>query len=87
MSKKTYQCPYCAETVNEQIVDLMRDQFKALSDKVDGVHDIVKEHVNEDKRYWQKIDQQQGRMSLLQTLVGASGVSGLIAWAYSIWKG
>lgn len=76
-----------AQAVNEQIVDLMRDQFKALSDKVDGVHDIVKEHVNEDRRYWAKIDQQQGQMSLLNAIFGASGLSGLAAWVYSIFKG
>lgn len=72
--------------MDEQIVDLMRDQFKALSDKVDGVHDIVKEHVNEDKRYWQKIDQQQGQMSLIKALLGASGLSALITWVYNVLK-
>lgn len=72
--------------MDEHIVDLMRDQFKALSDKVDGVHDIVKEHVNEDKRYWQKIDQQQGQMSLIKALLGASGLSALITWVYNVLK-
>lgn len=73
--------------MNEQIVDLMRDQFKALSDKVDRVHDVVSEHVKEDKLYWAKIDQQQGQMSLLKAIFGASGLSGLVAWVYSIFKG
>jgi hypothetical protein len=53
---------------------------------VDGVHDIVKEHVTEDKRYWQKIDQQQGQMSLITALLGASGVSALITWVYNVLK-
>lgn len=26
-------------SMDEQIVDLMRDQFRALSEKIDGVHD------------------------------------------------
>lgn len=72
--------------MDEQIVDLMRDQFKALSEKVDSVHDFVRDHVNEDKRYWAKIDEQQGQIGLIKAIFGASGFSALAAWVYNSFK-
>ena len=72
--------------IDKLIDDFHLEPEKALSDKVDGVHDIVKEHVTEDKRYWQKIDQRQGQMSLITALLGASGVSALITWVYNVLK-
>jgi hypothetical protein len=73
-------------SMDEQIVDLMRDQFKALSEKIDGVHDAMREHVEEDKRYWNKIEQQEGQVGLLKFVLSASGMSAAAAWIYNMLK-
>lgn len=70
--------------MDEHIVDLMRDQFKALSDKIDGVHEAMQEHVTEDRRYWAKIEQQEGQVGLLKFILSASGVSAAAAWIYNV---
>lgn len=72
--------------MDEQIVDLMRDQFKSLSEKIDGVRDSMNEHVAEDRRYWAKIEQQEGQVGLLKFILSASGVSAAAAWIYNVMK-
>lgn len=73
-------------SMDQQVVNLIRDQFKALSDKVDTVHNVVREHVEEDQKYWAMIEQQRGQMSLLKAIFGASGFSALVAWIYNSLK-
>ena len=73
-------------SMDEQIVDLMRDQFKALSEKIDGVHDATRAHVDEDKRYWAKIEQQEGQVGMLRFILSASGVLAAAAWIYNVLK-
>lgn len=69
--------------MEEQIVDLLRDQFKTMNDKIDSLHSDVRSHVEKDERYWNKIDEQQGQIGLIKWL--GSGVSGsaLLAWLYN----
>lgn len=73
-------------SMDEQIVDLMRDQFRALSEKIDTVHDAMQAHVDEDKKYWAKIDQQEGQVGLLKFILGASGLSAAATWLYNVLK-
>lgn len=73
-------------SMDEQIVDLMRDQFKNLSEKIDGVAESMQAHVAEDKRYWAKIEQQEGQVGLLKFILSASGVSAAAAWIYNVLK-
>lgn len=73
-------------SMDEQIVDLMRDQFKSLSEKIDTVHDAMQAHVDEDKRYWAKLDQQEGQVGLLKFILGASGLSAAATWIYNVLK-
>lgn len=69
--------------MDEQIVDLLRDQFKTMNDKIDSLHEDVRSHVQKDERYWGKIDEQQAQIGVIRWL--GSGVSGsaLLAWLYS----
>ena len=68
--------------MDEHIVDLIRDQFKAVHDKIDAIHADVREHTQKDERYWSKIDEQQAQIGVIRWL--GSGVSGsaLLAWLY-----
>lgn len=79
--------------MDEQIVDLMRDQFKLIHDKIDMTHqtvnakiDEMKEtigvHADEDRRYWKAIDEQRAQLSLMKWLFSAVGGSGIMAWIY-----
>ena len=79
--------------MDERVIDLMRDQFRTLSekidtvhtvlsDKVDTVHDAVQSHVNEDKQYWAKINEQEGQMSVWKWLT-TPGLAGFFAWLYN----
>lgn len=71
--------------MDEQIVDLMRDQFRSLSEKIDGVHDVMREHMDEDKKYWAKIDTHEGQMSVWKWLT-TPGLAGFFAWLYNSFK-
>lgn len=73
------------EHMDEQVVDLMRDQFKALSDKIDVVHDVMQGHINKDEKYWEKVDQMRGQVSVWKMLT-VPGLSGFFAWLYSAFK-
>lgn len=68
--------------MDDQLINMIRDQFKVMNDKVDGLHDAVKEHVEKDERYWSKIDQQDGQMTLLKFLLGP-GIVGFFGWLYN----
>jgi hypothetical protein len=82
--------------MDDQIVDLMRDQFKLIHDKIDmtqkTVNDNIDEmkgslviHVDEDRRYWKAIDEQRGQLNLMKWLFPSGGV--LIAWLWSKFGG
>lgn len=72
--------------MDEQVIDLLRDQHKQLSDNLDDLKGIIREHVDEDKRYWQKIDKQEAQIGLVKgvmSLFGGSSVLAFLAWFYN----
>lgn len=71
--------------MDEQIIDLMRDQFKTLSEKIDDVHDAMKGHIDKDEKYWAQIDQMRGQVSVWRMLT-VPGISGFFAWLYNAFK-
>ncbi len=71
--------------MDEQIVDLLRDQFKAVHDKVDNLSRNVQNHVEKSERYWAKLDQQEGQMSVWKWLT-TPGLAGFFAWLYNAFK-
>jgi hypothetical protein len=79
--------------VDEQIVDLMRDQFKLIHDKIDMTHHTVNSkideikvavntHVEDDRRYWQTIDEHKAQLGLLKWLFSGASGSAILAWVY-----
>lgn len=71
--------------MDEQIVELLRDQFKAVHDKMDNLSRNVQNHVERDERYWAKLDQQEGQMSVWKWLT-TPGLAGFFAWLYNAFK-
>jgi RNA binding exosome subunit len=80
--------------VDEQIVDLIRDQFKAVHDKIDMTHDAVNSkidemketvnsHVEEDRRYWLAIDEQKAQLGLVKWIFSGASGSAILAWVYA----
>lgn len=79
--------------MDEQIVDLMRDQFKLIHDKIDMTHETVNAkidemkaavntHVEDDRRYWQAIDEHKAQLGLLKWLFSGASGSAILAWVY-----
>ncbi len=68
--------------MDEQVVNMIRDQFKVMNDKVDNLHEVVQAHVEKDERYWARIDQQEGQMTLLKFMIGP-GLAGFFGWLYT----
>lgn len=68
--------------VEQQVVDMIRDQFRLMNEKVDGLHEIVQTHVDKDERYWAKIDQQEGQLMAVKLLLGP-GIAAFIGWIYN----
>lgn len=79
--------------MDEQVVDLIRDQFasmngkidsmgKTVHDKIDGLSVTMREHVNKDDAYWKKIDAQQAQIGVIGYLLSLSGLGAAFAWAY-----
>jgi hypothetical protein len=84
--------------MDEQIVDLMRDQFRMIHDKIDFNHtstnqkieevkEAVSSHVEEDRRYWSSIDEQKAQISLIKWLFSGASGSALMAWVFSKFGG
>ena len=71
--------------MDEQIVDLLRDQFKDVHDKMDNLSRNVQNHVEKAERYWAKLDQQEGQMSVWKWLT-TPGLAGFFAWLYNAFK-
>lgn len=73
--------------MDEQIVDLIRDQFKTVHEKIDAIHTDMQAHTAKDERYWSKIDEQQAQLGVIKWL--GSGISGsaMLAWLYSKFSG
>ena len=61
------------------IVDMIRDQFKVLNEKCDDIQASIKEHVEQDQAYWQKIDKQEGAIGVWKWIAGLGGGSGVMA--------
>ena len=68
--------------MDQQVVDMIRDQFRVMNEKVDGLHEVVQTHVDKDERYWAKIDQQEGQLMTVKLLLGP-GIAACIGWVYN----
>lgn len=69
--------------MDDQTVNLLRDQFKQTNDKIDQLHNVVQEHVSQDQVYWKKLNEAEGQIKLLKYLSGAGPVGALVVWVYS----
>lgn len=66
--------------MDDQTVELIRDQFSVLHEKIDALNATVRAHVEKDERYWGKIDEQAAQMKLIKFLFGGTTGSAIIAW-------
>ena len=66
-----------------EVVRMISEQLSQLHDTCQGIRDDMQSHAEKDSLYWQKIDQQQGQLSLLKWMAGGLSTSGLLAWIYS----
>lgn len=84
--------------MDDQIVDLIRDQFKAVHDKIEMTHEsvnskidemkaAVNEHVADDRRYWAAIDEHKAQLGLVKWLFSGASGSAALAWLYSKFGG
>ena len=69
-------------TINDQLVDLLRDRFDRVDAALDDAKATMLAHIEKDERYWKQLDQQSGQISLLKWLGGGAGLSFLGKWLY-----
>lgn len=79
--------------MDDHIVDLIRDQFKAASEHSNTRFDSVEEkltamttalsaHVEKDETYWKQIDGQQAQFRLIKGLFGGGAFVAAVTWIY-----
>ncbi len=84
--------------MDESQINLIRDQFKSIHDKIDmaygsldqkveSIHHDVREHIEKDERYWAKIDENEAKIGLLKWMFSGGAGTGLLAWLYSKFGG
>lgn len=69
--------------MDEQVLELMRDQFERLHQELGALNTTLKDHTDMDRQYWQKIDQQEAQISLIKWVGSGLSVSGLLGWLFS----
>ena len=73
--------------MDEQIIDLLRDQFKTMNEKIDSLREDMRGHIEKDELYWGKIDEQQAQLGLIKWLFSGASGSAALAWLYSKFGG
>lgn len=71
--------------MDEQVVQLLRDQFKLVNEKIDSLQETMQQHVTQDSEYWKRIDETQGQINMLKWIAGSGFGSGMVAafiWVY-----
>jgi len=66
-----------------EVVRMISGQLQQLHETCQGIRDDMQAHAEKDSTYWQKIDQQEGQISLIKLMAGGLSASGLVAWLYS----
>lgn len=69
--------------MDDQVLELMRDQFERLHTELASLNTTLKEHTEMDQKYWQKIDAQEAQISLIKWLGSGLSISGLLGWLFS----
>ena len=69
--------------MEDHTVNLIRDQLAAINRNIESLHKVIAEHVQKDERYWQRIDEQKGQMSIIAWFLGIPGVAGFFGWLYN----
>lgn len=69
--------------MDEHVVGMIRDSLERLEGTCQGIREDMQAHITKDEAYWQKIDQQEGQLSLIKWLSGGLSISGLGAWLFS----
>lgn len=69
--------------MDEQIIDMIRDQFQSMNGKIDKLQESVQGHLDDDKLYWTKIDQTDGQISLIKWIIGSGTVGAFILFVYN----
>jgi hypothetical protein len=65
--------------MDEDLVGMIRDNFKQLHDICQGIGEKIDTHIEKDEVYWKKLDQQEGQISLLK-VIGSAAAGGFAAW-------
>ena len=73
--------------MDEQVIDLIRDQikqgFETTNEKIDAIGISLNDHVVKDQEYWKKIDVQQGQIGVLKAIGGSSILTAIGAYLWS----
>ena len=66
--------------MDAQQFQLFFDRLARIDKKCDEIVETMKEHVEEDKLYWKKIDKVEGQVSLVKWIVSAVGLGGIASY-------
>lgn len=72
--------------MDEQVVGMIRDSLERIETRCSSIDEKIDEHIKVDAGYWQKIDRQEGALSVWKWIAGLGGGSGALA-ALSQWFG
>lgn len=65
--------------MDEQVVEMIRDSLSRLEETCNGIRHDMNTHIEKDEGYWQKIDHQEGALSVWKWVAGLGGGSGMLA--------
>ena len=69
--------------MDEQLFEMLRDMKSELHEDIIDIKKSLKEHVDQDTRYWRKIDVQEGQITLIKVFFGSGTFMGLV---YGLWQ-
>lgn len=69
-------------SVDEQIVNMLRDRFDSVDAKLKEMSGSFDAHVEMDQVYWKKIDQQEAQVNVFKWITSGLSGSALMAWLY-----
>lgn len=69
--------------MNQETLGLIRDKLVSIDRHLERLTEVIEKHEERDARYWQKIDAQDGQISLLKWMFSgaiAAGIAGVGSW-------
>lgn len=68
---------------DNHLYETLRDMKADLHEDILDLKKSLKEHTEQDARYWRKIDVQEGQITLLKVLLGSGTFTGVL---YGLWQ-